>query len=121
MKTHFLNVDLDLESKFTLNELLKAFGDHVVNLRHESENIACIELAKDPKSVDEAIFAFYNLVCSLSPEIKDIWDHCEKRSINIGIQAGISPHSESFYLSSESVSILSKIDCEVVFTVYSKT
>lgn len=117
--TRFLNVDLDLRSKSGLQELLKAFGSAVIDLKNESEGHASLEIAADqPQSIDEIILAFYNLIQALPPSKRAIWDQCEMRSFSIGIQAGTIPHSQEFSLSSKTISHLSALNAEVAITVY---
>lgn len=118
-ETNFLNSDLDLRSEAGLDDLLKAFGSSVISLRRESDNCLSIELEDQPQTVDESILSFYKLVQELSSKARAIWDNCEVRSINIGIQAGTNPYSKEFCISKESISLLSSMNCEIVFTVYS--
>lgn len=116
--TKFLNVDLDLHSESGLTQLIDALGSAVVDLEREEENRASVELAEQPQSIDEAVLAFYNLIKSFPPKVRTIWDHCEVRSMNIGIQVRSSPYPEGFKLSSNTISLLSSINAEVVVTAY---
>jgi hypothetical protein len=116
--TKFLNVDLDLHSESGLEELVDALGSAVVDLNRDEENRASVELAEQPQSIDGAVLAFYNLITDLPPKVRTIWDHCEVRSMNIGIQVGSSPYSEGFKLSSNTISLLSSINAEIVVTTY---
>lgn len=118
-ETTFLNVDLHLRAKSGLSELLDAFGDAIVDLKCESEDDALsIELAVQPQSIDEAILSFFNLINALSPKARSIWDGCETRCIDIGIQAGEMPYSKDFRLSNKAILLLSSIGAEVLVTVY---
>lgn len=118
--TMLLNVDLDLRAKSGLEELLKAFGSAVVVMNHEEEDFVSIEVASDKQlqSIDEAILDYYNIIHALPPRIRAIWDKCEMRSMNIGIQACTTPYSRSFQLSNNTISLLSSMNTEIVITVY---
>lgn len=119
MTTKFLNIDLDIRSESCLDELLKAFGTAVIVLNHE-EGFASIEVNSGGQSpsIDEVILAFYDLVLNLPPEIRAIWDRCEERCMNIGIQAGTTPYAEISRLSNKTLSRLMSINAEVAITVY---
>ena len=116
--TRFLNVDLDIRAKYGLEELLEAFGSKVIDLKCQNEGCLSLEAAEQSQSVDGAILEFFNIICALPPKERSIWDVCEKRSMNIGIQAGTFPYSENFCLSSETIKILSSMNVEIIFTVY---
>jgi len=118
--TRFLNIDLDLRSKSNLKELLEAFGSTVIILNHEEEGCASIEIATDkhPVSIDEAILDYYNIINSLPTKARTIWNKCDVRSMNIGVQAGTNPYSKNFTLSKHTISLLSSINAEVVISIY---
>lgn len=118
--TRFINVDLDIRAKAGIQALLKAFGPAVVNLKREEENCLSLEILDQPQSIDEAISSFCALVSSLPPEIRAIWNKCEVRSLNIGIQSGTASYSESFLISGDTISLVSSINAEVIITVYSE-
>jgi len=117
-ETTFLNADLDIRAKQGLKELVEAFGSSVIILNDETEGAVSLELESQSQYVDEAILNFYEIIHALPLEIRKIWDQCEVRSINIGIQAGSTPTSKEFRLSHSAISLLSSINAEVVITVY---
>lgn len=49
--TIFLNIDLDIQAKSGLQELLQAFGTAVVVLNNENEHHASVELSEQPQSM----------------------------------------------------------------------
>ena len=115
--TQFLNVDLDVCVRSGLENLIEAMSPHVVIL-HQTKETASLELSEETPNLDEAIIRFAQLIAALPPQAKNIWNQCERRSMNIGIQAGLEPRSAAFLLSSKAVSALTDIRSEIVFTVY---
>ena len=119
LSTHFLNVDLDLCGESGLDELLDAFGSAVLVMNRNSDDFVSLGIAQThPQSVEETILAFFNLIQQLPPDARAVWDNCTTRCMNIGVQAGTTPHSESFHISDKTISLLSAIKAEIVFTVY---
>jgi hypothetical protein len=115
--TEFLNIDLDIRVRSGLDELLKPIARRILVL-HKTEQKASIELAGSTASLEATILKFVNLIASLPPQARDIWDRCKYRRMNIGIQAGDEPRAAEFALSRKAVSALASIQSEVVVTVY---
>jgi len=115
--TTFLNVDLDIRVQAGLETLLDAMGSSVIVL-NQTEKTTSVELNEDSLSLEATTARLVELVSSLPPEAKTIWGQCELRSLNIGIQAGVEPHSSAFAISKETVSAIADAGLEVVFTVY---
>jgi hypothetical protein len=114
--THFLNVDLDIRARAGLEELLRSMAPSV-SVMNQSEHFASVEL-NESLSLEETVVRFIELIESFSPAMRDIWNRCEWRSLNIGIQAGSKPHSSDFALSERIVSLIAAVKLEVAFTVY---
>ncbi len=115
--TAFLNVDLDIRAASGLNEILTSIASSVVVL-HQTEQDASIELAGNTASLEETVVSLVKLIESLAPNARKIWNLCEFRKFNIGVQAGKEPHAACFALSRTAISLLSAVQAEVVFTVY---
>lgn len=118
--TKFLNVDLDLHAKYGLDILLKALKPNVITLNYDKIGFASVEALKQPKSIDSAILAYFRMIQALPPRARTVWENCEKRTMNIGIYAGQTPHQKYFCLSEKTISRLLSLRATVVFTVYSK-
>jgi hypothetical protein len=116
--TNFLNVDLDLRARNGLDDLLKYLDQSVVVLNHTAHD-ASVELNKENASLEETLVNIIELVESLPPSARSIWTQCEFRRMNIGIQAGNKPHAALFTISSNTISLLARLQCEITFTVYS--
>jgi hypothetical protein len=115
--TSFLNVDLDLGAQCDLEEFLRCLGPYVIVL-NRTEQGASVELNQTYSSVDEVLLKWIEIIQRLPQEAKSIWDQCEFRVMNIGIQSGVEPHEAHFSISGKTISLLASIQCEIVFTVY---
>jgi hypothetical protein len=115
--THFLNVDLDIRARAGLEELLRSMAPSVI-VMYQAEQSASVELNEDSLSLDQTIVKFVELIKSLPSQARNIWDQCEARELNIGIQAGNEPYAATFAISSKAVSMLAEAKFEVVITTY---
>src|ERR1700752_3499200 len=99
--THFLNVDLDVDSTSDLQPLVNAFGKKVIVLhigRIRRTHGVRLELAKTTKSADATIRTFCALIEALPKAGRDLWIAAKVREFNIGVQAGTQPHCCEFPL-----------------------
>ena len=115
--TKFLNVDLDLRGD-GLEELLRFLGSSVV-VMHQTAHELVLELfsrVNDP--LDETLAKWVELIQSLPEPGRAIWNRCELRSMNIGIQSAEKPYSALFTIPSSRVSQLASLQAEIVVTVY---
>jgi hypothetical protein len=115
--TEFLNVDLDIRGRAGLEELLEAMASDVIVMSQSAET-ASVELNEAYLSLEETAAKLIALINSLPPEAKAIWDQCESRRLDVGIQAGVEPYSSTFDISKETVSALAAAGFEVAFTIY---
>jgi hypothetical protein len=115
--TEFLNVDIDLRSKNGIAELIDYLGPSVIVLNQTADE-ASFELNKMHSSLDEALLNIVELVRSLPHEAQAIWNQCEFRKANIGIQAGTEPYAAHYKISNKIVALLASVQIEIAFTVY---
>ena len=115
--TAFLNVDLDLHAQHGIGELLGYFGTSATVL-NQTELFASIESTKNHDSLEEAIRNLIELIHTLPPEGRNVWNQCDYRRFNIGIEGGNEPHAAEFTISSEVVSLLAGIQAEMILTIY---
>jgi hypothetical protein len=112
-------VDLDLRAKSGLRTLQKALEPSVVVLSYQPRRFLSVELADiQPKDIDEAVRSFSQLIARFEPSARAIWDRCESRTLNVGIQAAATPHPAEFKLSQDAVVMLSHMRAEICITVY---
>jgi hypothetical protein len=115
--TRFLNVDLDLRGD-RLEELLGYLGSSVL-VMHQTAQVASLELSSSVNdSLDVTLAKWVELIQSLPERGRAIWDRCDLRSMNIGIQSAEKPHAALFAISNETVSLLASVRAEIALTVY---
>ena len=120
--TRFLNVDLELVTTVDLGPLLEYFNPTMFMLRDsmdEGRRTIWMELNADPKDTDDAIMRYAMVVESLPSGIRRIWDECEDRCLNVGIQSGLAPHASAFRISTAALTKLAAIAARIEITVYS--
>jgi hypothetical protein len=115
--TTFLNVDVDLRCEQGLDELLGYFEPAVLVLHRTTEE-ASMELNESHRSLEETIVHISELVQSLPAEARKLWERCDLRRLNIGVQAGNVPHQAYFAISSETIARIAPLGFEIVFTLY---
>ena len=119
--THFLNVDLDIYSRLSLQPLVSALGKKVFVLhagREKRTYCAHLELTRITKNADATIRAFCALIESLPTAERELWNMAKVRDFNIGVQAEARPHSHETALAVETVKAASEVGARIVFTVY---
>ena len=119
--TRFLNVDLELVATFDLAPLLEYFNPATFTLRDsvdEGRRTVWMELYAGPKDPDDAILRYAMLVESLPSDIRRLWDECEGRCLNVGIQSGLAPHASAFRISTAAIAKLVAITVRLEITVY---
>lgn len=88
----FLNVDLDVVGTFEgIAALLRHWDNHVATLNTPDETgepAARIELATSYPNAAETIAQFCALVDELPPALREVWDLCLSRVLNIGYDSG---------------------------------
>ena len=115
--TEFLNVDLDLRGD-GLEELLRYLGSSVL-VMHQTAHELALELSnRVDEPLDETLAKWIELLQSLPEPGRAIWNRCNLRSMNIGIQSAEKPYSALFTISSSRVSQLASLQAEIVVTVY---
>ena len=120
--TRFLNVDLELVATSDLTPLLKHFDRTTFTLRDsvdEGRRTLWMELHADPKDTNDAILQYAMLVESLPSDIRRLWDECEDRCLNVGIQSGLTPHASAFRISTDALAKLVTIATRLEITGYS--
>ena len=119
-RAEFLNVDLDLFGG-ELAEVIAALEPGAFVLHEErdaSPAMATLELDGDPQSLEDAVAGFADLVEKMPASAPASWDGCERRVMNVGIQAGDDPHQATFALSKDALARLVNMHAELLFTVY---
>jgi hypothetical protein len=119
--TQFLNIDLDLWSKSSLDPLLRAFGRKVVILhagKDGREYVAHLELASESDNPDLLLRRFVRLVEGLPRPARALWNRARVREFNIGIQSAAKPHSFELHLKDATVRAVAGVNARIGMTVY---
>jgi hypothetical protein len=121
-RTHFLNVDLDVFARSSLERLATACGERVFPLYvgpHGNGFRAGFELeTMRRKTADALVVDLVQVVNALPPQARAIWNRAHRRDLNIGIQAGVAPYSYELALRPETLRLASSVNARIVVTVY---
>ncbi len=127
MLPEFLNVDLELESKESLDLLAQEFGDKVHVLHNgplqDIPYLLALEVyAGDDHDPESIIEAFCDLIEDLSPKAQARWRQSTTRRFDIGIESatGIAKRFGALCLSlsPETLKRVAALSAEIVITVY---
>ncbi len=119
--TRFLNVDLELVSTHDIRPLLAHWSDETLTLRDSVEAGRCtvwLELARDPPDADNGVRDFASLVEALPRDLRQLWDSCDDRCLNVGVQSADDPDAAAFRISASAIRALAAISARLEFTVY---
>lgn len=121
-KTKFLNVDLDISSKFDVQPLVTAMGKRVSLSfvgRVERMYYAHMDLAiGNPKSPESAILEYCRLIHALPAVAKKDWDAVKTRRFDIGIEAPGPQNYYWFALSPKALKAAADVNAQIAFTIY---
>ena len=127
MLPEFLNVDLELESKESLDRIAQEFGDRVHVLHNgplqDIPYLLALEIyAGDDRDPESIIEAFCDLIEALSGKAKASWRKCTARRFDIGIESGTGVARRfgalCLSLSPETLKRVAALSAEAVITVY---
>lgn len=119
--THFLNVDLELVTRGEVAPLLALWSSNVTVLRNsidDDRRTVWLELNTQPREAEHALLGFLDLVGKLPDEVRDLWNGCDDRCFNVGIQAGGGPHSATYTISPRTLGRIAGVMARIAVTVY---
>lgn len=122
-RTTFLNVDLDLQSRYDLQPLIEALSPVIEPLgvwQTGRTHCAFLELVRQPKNADSAIRKMAGVINGLPRAKRKLWDATKSRIFNVGIEAGMTQGTYVEDVSPETVTLVSKLGAHICFTVYSR-
>lgn len=123
--TCFLNVDLDIESKYDISAIIRDFGDKVFILNDEPYSEGSYNLSvelndswcqQDPEGL---ILGYIELIKNFSDDAKDAWNRAHKKSFDLGYECGFQPYSINNELSNSTINAVASVGASVIFTLYS--
>lgn len=121
MEVHYLNTDLEIESKDDLSRIVEEFGEDVVVLHHgeiRGYQHASFEIIGGRDGADEVINYFCSLVESLPKEVREIWDGCCSRILDIGYESGTTPSNYRSEIRASTIRRVGEIEASIVITIY---
>ena len=117
----FLNVDLEIESKQDIAQLVSDLGKSAMVLHYdkdETRQLARIEANIDVTSPDSAINHLCELIESCSRNALKQWLSCTKRTFDIGFQSGKNPKCFNQALHADTLLRISAIGAGIEITLY---
>ena len=121
MEVRYLNTDLEIESKNDLSEIVQEFGDDVSVLYHgemRGYQHASFEIPGNRAGADEVINFFCTLVENLPKEVRQIWNGCCSRVIDVGYESGTSPGTFRSEIRASTIQRVAAIGASIVITIY---
>jgi len=122
MQPHFLNVDLEIESKSKLDLLAREMGERVFvlysgSLPSPKRQLLAIESGRFHKSPDAAIIALCTAVKRLSPASRRLWDGAHK-VFDVGYELRPNERSSRFILKSATLKQVVSLGATLAVTYY---
>jgi hypothetical protein len=120
-ETRFLNIDLELITCGALDLLLAHWSRDVVVLRDSIDGrtrTVWLEAVDDVDDAERSLLALLHLIDGLPADLRLLWDSCDDRCFNIGIQAGMSPHASAFSISTGTLTRVTGVMARLNLTVY---
>jgi|SRR5215813_5728513 len=123
MEIRYLNTDLELESKSDLAQIVGEFGEDVIVLHHgevRGYQHASFEMAGSSSSggADEVINLFCGLVEALPEDVREIWDGCCSRVLDVGYESGAAPQNFRSEIRASTIRRVAQIGANIVITIY---
>jgi hypothetical protein len=118
-----MNVDLDIVALAPLDGLVEAMGERVFVLhigKRGRKYEAHVELASSHMGMPahRTIMGLVSIVKKLPRRYRRIWDSAKSRDFNVGIEAGLEPHSYELRLDQRTIDAVAEVRGDLVVTVY---
>jgi hypothetical protein len=118
----YLNVDLELESSSSMENLLGHLSEQAVVLHHAKQGrswVACLELlSQRPRNADQAILSFVELLAGLPSAQRRQWDAAKLRTFNIGARAGLDGAPLELKVGPATLEAVAALGAGLAITVY---
>ena len=121
MDVRYLNTDLEIESKNDLSKIVHEFGEDVSVLHHgeiRGYQHASFEISGTNAGADEVINSFCALVEGLPKGVREIWDGCCSRVIDVGYESGTSRRNFRSEIRAHTIQRVAAIGASIVITIY---
>ncbi|MGN6109412.1 MAG: hypothetical protein ACTHU0_30170 [Kofleriaceae bacterium] len=122
--TQYMNVDLEIGHRRSVDPLVSELGSVLFELYRGRElddldrvhyQISNSRLGHDPSAT---IRALVRALSRLGPAAQRCWRSARIRDFNIGIQAGLKPHSVELPIERPVVQSIAELGARIVVTVY---
>jgi hypothetical protein len=121
MEVKYLNTDLDIESKQDLSGIIEEFCADVLVLHHgeiRGYQHAAFEIAGSCSDADGTINYFCALIEGLPKEVREIWNDCCSRILDIGYESGTFPNNFRSEIRPSTIQRVAEIGASIVITIY---
>lgn len=119
--TGFINVDLEVRlGKKPRASLIRFLSARLLPM-HSEKGLATFEHHESPISAEQGIMQLVEVLQSLPREPRMQWGLCERRVMNIGVQAGLAEHQALFRVGARALRAVADLGAEVVLTIYAPT
>lgn len=116
--TQYSNVDLVLRADVDLSPLLAELGERVMSLNPGAPHTeATLELDHEG-GPNAAINAFCEVVESLSPAGRELWDRCRGRVLDAGFEAGVDPWPFTSDIEAATLGRAARLGASLKITIY---
>lgn len=121
----FLNVDLEIHSRSSLDLLLSELTPRMYVLHSESKpnkHFANLEISRSWKnpSPDKTIAALCDVLENLSPKARKVWRKAHSKVFDIGLDIDPKATNLQQSLSNESLRRIGKLGATIAFTCYNR-
>jgi len=121
-ETRFLNVDVDVWSRSSLQAVVDALGTkvlvHHVGLEGKEYGAHFSHARSYQKDVDTLTRQRAGLVRKLPPLARKAWEKARVRDFNVGIRGGTRPSSCEFAIKADTVKLVAEVGGRIVVTAY---
>lgn len=117
----FLNVDLEIFSRSSLEPLVGALDKRVITLYSGQEfglNKVVLEVWGEPESPEFCILRFCKLISSLPSRERAIWDGAKSRTFDIGIEAPELGRTYWSPINAKAVRAAAEVNARIAISVY---
>ena len=122
MSIQFLNVDLELKSKSSLQAIVNSFGDDVDVLGCSpvgSHYQAAFESPGTPTGDPDSLIRYFcDLISNLAGTGKKAWETAYSRVFNIGFESGSEPKHIESELSPDTIAKIPSVGASIKITIY---
>ena len=121
MSPDFVNVDLEVETRRSIDPLVEALSPSTVLLarfRRGPRYVARFELGVEPQNPDQGIRVFGRLVRRLPVRARKLWNAAIRRDFDVGIRASVQRGGGDLALSRATVEEVARLRSRIVITIY---